>query len=124
SLQNKSETQTNETDDAPRETPTTGTIPARSSNIAGLSSIFKPKISEITKPQSPFKFFGDQEDDEEELISSQRNIRNELVTPLKNYRSGAPTPDTAIATRITSLPLSVPSTLSQYFPTIVRADEA
>ncbi|KAK6346382.1 hypothetical protein TWF730_010708 [Orbilia blumenaviensis] len=114
-----------------------------SSNFANLTNIFKPKLSLDTEASNQFKFFGadlDESDeqeggagsdmDEDQPPSSNRFDDSVLYTPItpqaERYRSGAPTPDTAIAPRFKDfLPFPKDFEISikrNYFPT-VTADQ-
>ncbi|KAK6332129.1 hypothetical protein TWF718_002663 [Orbilia javanica] len=114
-----------------------------SSNFANLTSIFKPKLSLDTEATSQFKFFGadlDESDDQEEKADSEveddqhsanRFDDSVLYTPItpqaERYRSGAPTPDTAVAPRFKDfLPFPKDFEISierDYFPTIKAGEK-
>ncbi|KAK6539910.1 hypothetical protein TWF694_008745 [Orbilia ellipsospora] len=114
-------------------------IKKTSSNFENLTNIFKPKLSVDVEATSQFKFFGTDFDDEEaneaeenrddgEPISSfNDSISYTPFTPQhERYRSGAPTPDTAIAPRFKDLlPLPRDFDISierDYFPTLNKSN--
>ncbi|EGX46668.1 hypothetical protein AOL_s00097g572 [Orbilia oligospora ATCC 24927] len=86
-----------------------------SSNFANLTTIFKPKLSLDIETTSQFKFFGgdldesdgqgeeaegEAEDDQSSVTRFDDRIPYTPITPqAERYRSGAPTPDTAVAPR-------------------------
>ncbi|KAK6524980.1 hypothetical protein TWF281_011870 [Arthrobotrys megalospora] len=114
-----------------------------SSNFANLTTIFKPKLSLDTEATSQFKFFGgdlDESDEQEgagseaedDQSSSNHFGNSVLYTPItpqaERYRSGAPTPDTAVAPRFKDfLPFPKDFEISierEYFPTITAEEKS
>ncbi|KAK6497420.1 hypothetical protein TWF481_011829 [Arthrobotrys musiformis] len=119
------------------------TVKQPSSNFANLTNIFKPKLSLDTEATSQFKFFGadlDESDEQEDEGGSEaeddqpsfgRFNDSILYTPItpqgERYRSGAPTPDTAVAPRFKDfLPFPKDFEISverDYFPTLAAEEK-
>ncbi|KAJ6256048.1 hypothetical protein Dda_9140 [Drechslerella dactyloides] len=106
-------------------------VPQQSSNFTNLTSIFKPTLSLNIESGGQFKFFGDDLDsadvDEEPRTDGAApevpddSILYTPITPrVARYRSGAPTPDTAIAPRFRDfLPFARDASIERdYFPTV------
>ncbi|KAK6353142.1 hypothetical protein TWF696_005132 [Orbilia brochopaga] len=105
--------------------------PQHSSNFTNLTNIFKPTLSLNTESKGQFKFFGDDFDDadageEPRTDEAAPAVPDDslLYTPITprvgRYRSGAPTPDTAIAPRFRDfLPFARDASIERdYFPTV------
>lgn len=113
-------------------------------NFANLTNIFKPKLSLDTEATGQFKFFGADLDEsdgqgeeadseaEDDQPSANRFDDSVLYTPItpqaERYRSGAPTPDTAVAPRFKDfLPFPNDFEISikrNYFPTITAEEKS